>query len=58
MYEVVKKKVGKLPYGALITLIMRLKAIYLDDFKEEKLVNVEIGKKILKKMMLKMTPDC
>lgn len=45
MYRAVKKHVGKLPSGALITKIFKYKGISIaDDLKEAKLVNSEIGK--------------
>lgn len=56
IYYVVKKKVGKLSYTALITFITCLKGInIIDDFKIERMVNLEICKETLKKMVLRMT---
>lgn len=58
MNRLVKRKSGKLPYRALITLILSAKGIIInDDFKEDELANVEIGKETLTKMMLCMTSE-
>jgi len=57
MYRMAKKKIRKLPYGALVTHIF--KHLKIDYFEVPPIVmpNVEIGKKTLDKKMLKMTPE-
>lgn len=55
--QTIKKKTDKLPYEALITLTLRIKGISItSDIKVEKMINLEIGKETLKKMMLHLTP--
>jgi len=50
---VARKKIEKLPYCGLITLIFRANGIIInDDLKADKLANVEIEKETLKKMMI------
>ncbi|KAK3416940.1 hypothetical protein EUGRSUZ_H02682 [Eucalyptus grandis] len=57
MYRMTKGKTGKLLYGALITCILMHKNIDFSDAALQSMINVEIGKKIFDKMMLKITYD-
>lgn len=57
MYRFVRKNISKLPYGALITQIFKHKGVDFFEHANNPLVNVEIGKETLKKMIMKMTPE-
>lgn len=53
-HRIVKRKLGKVPYGALITIILCATSTSInDDVKANKLTNVEIGKETLKKMIMR-----
>ncbi|KAI3439209.1 FAD-binding PCMH-type domain-containing protein [Psidium guajava] len=56
MLRTVKRKVGKLPYGSLITKILQHKGIEVPyELKVEKLATLEIGRETLSRMNLKPT---
>lgn len=56
MYHMAKRKIGKLSCGALVTRIFKYFKIDYSKVPPIVMSNVEIEKKILDKMMLKMTP--
>jgi len=58
IYHAVKRKIGKVPLGALISLILRSKGIIINnDYKGDKLPGVKIGKETQKKMILRPTHE-
>lgn len=58
MYRTLRKRFGKLPYGALITRVFKFKGItILSEFMKERLPSLVVGESTTLKMHLKPTKE-